>query len=105
MPGLEVSNLSEGGLAAHGKAGGGGRPPVPKVGKGSGVLDANGVSYVFTHLFFVDFFTKACFSVFTEELFYKACPVKSTYTVNKGFAISRPQPGCHLPNSPWPGII
>jgi hypothetical protein len=27
------------------------------------------------------------------------------YTVNKGSAISRPQPGCHLPNSPWPGII
>jgi len=27
------------------------------------------------------------------------------YTVNKGLAISRPQPGCHLPNSPWPGII
>jgi len=27
------------------------------------------------------------------------------YTVNKGLAISRPQPGCHLPNSPWPGIM
>jgi len=27
------------------------------------------------------------------------------YTVNKGLAISRPQPGCHLPNSPWTGII
>jgi len=27
------------------------------------------------------------------------------YTVIKGLAISRPQPGCHLPNSPWPGII
>jgi len=26
-------------------------------------------------------------------------------TVNKGLAISRPQPGCHLPNSLWPGII
>jgi len=25
------------------------------------------------------------------------------YTVNKGLAISRPQPGCHLPNFPWPG--
>jgi len=29
----------------------------------------------------------------------------SIYTVNKGLAISCPQPGCHLPNSPWPGII
>jgi len=27
------------------------------------------------------------------------------YTVNKGLAISRPQPGCHLPNTPWPEII
>jgi hypothetical protein len=23
----------------------------------------------------------------------------------KGYPFSRPQPGCHLPNSPWPGII
>jgi len=23
----------------------------------------------------------------------------------KVYKISRPQPGCHLPNSPWPGII
>jgi len=29
----------------------------------------------------------------------------SKYTVNKGLAISRPQPGCHYPNSPWPGLI
>jgi len=28
-----------------------------------------------------------------------------SYTVKKGLADSRPQPGCHLPNSPWPGII
>jgi hypothetical protein len=27
------------------------------------------------------------------------------YTVNKGLAISRSQPECHLPNSPCPGII
>jgi len=27
------------------------------------------------------------------------------YTVKKGFPYSRLQPGCHLPNSPWPGII
>ncbi len=26
-------------------------------------------------------------------------------TVKKGQWFSRPQPGCHLPNSPWPGII
>jgi len=30
---------------------------------------------------------------------------QTEYTVNKGLAISCPQPGCHLPNSPWPGII
>jgi len=29
----------------------------------------------------------------------------SACTVNKGLAISRPQPGCHLTNSPWPGIM
>jgi hypothetical protein len=27
------------------------------------------------------------------------------YTVKKGLRFSRPQPGCHFPNSPWPGII
>ena len=27
------------------------------------------------------------------------------HIVNKGLAISRPQPGWHLPNSPWPGIM
>jgi hypothetical protein len=27
------------------------------------------------------------------------------YTVKKRLAVSPPQPGCHLPNSPWPGII
>jgi hypothetical protein len=27
------------------------------------------------------------------------------YTVKKGSGLSRPQPGCHLPNSPWFGII
>ena len=26
-------------------------------------------------------------------------------TVKKGQRFSRPQLGCHLPNSPWPGII
>jgi hypothetical protein len=29
----------------------------------------------------------------------------STCTVKKGLPFSRPQPGCHLPNSPWTGII
>ncbi len=27
------------------------------------------------------------------------------YTVKKGSRFFRPQPGCHLPNSPWMGII
>ncbi len=27
------------------------------------------------------------------------------YTVKKGLRFSRPQPGCHLPNSPWAGVI
>jgi len=30
---------------------------------------------------------------------------QSGYTVKKGLADSRPQPGCHLPKSPWPGRI
>jgi hypothetical protein len=30
---------------------------------------------------------------------------KVHYTVKKGYRISLPQPGCRLPNSPWPGII
>ncbi len=28
-----------------------------------------------------------------------------TYTVKKGYRFSRPRPGCHLSNSPWPRII
>jgi hypothetical protein len=27
------------------------------------------------------------------------------YTVKKAFRYSRHQPGCHLPNSPWAGIV
>jgi hypothetical protein len=27
------------------------------------------------------------------------------YTVKKGYPFSCPQPGCHLPNSPWEEII
>jgi hypothetical protein len=33
------------------------------------------------------------------------CTVYVLYTVKKGSRFSRPQTGCHLPNSPWPGII
>jgi hypothetical protein len=28
-----------------------------------------------------------------------------SYTVKKGYRFSRPQRGCHWPNSPWPGMI
>jgi len=31
--------------------------------------------------------------------------IDESHTVKKGLADSRPKPGCHLPNSPWPGII
>ncbi len=31
--------------------------------------------------------------------------MESLYTVKKGYRFSRPQSGCHLPNSLWPGII
>ncbi len=27
------------------------------------------------------------------------------YTLKKAFRYSRPQPGCHLPNSPWAGMM
>jgi hypothetical protein len=30
---------------------------------------------------------------------------RQIYTVKKAFRHSRPQPGCHLPNSPWAGIM
>ncbi len=30
---------------------------------------------------------------------------KLHHTIKKGQRFSRPQPGCHIPNSPWPGII
>jgi hypothetical protein len=33
---------------------------------------------------------------------FSAVPV---YTVKKGSRVSRFQPGCHKPNSPWAGII
>jgi hypothetical protein len=29
----------------------------------------------------------------------------ASYTVKKAFRYSRPQPGCHVPNSPWVGIM
>jgi hypothetical protein len=32
-------------------------------------------------------------------------PEVRDYTITKGYRHSRPQPGCHLPNSPWPGIF
>ncbi len=32
-------------------------------------------------------------------------PVWDNYTVKKGFRFSRPQPECHLPDSPLAGII
>jgi hypothetical protein len=31
--------------------------------------------------------------------------ILTDYTVKKAFRYSRPQPGCHLPNSPWAGIM
>jgi hypothetical protein len=31
--------------------------------------------------------------------------LKVDHTVKKGYCFFRLQPGCHLPNSPWPGII
>jgi len=39
------------------------------------------------------------------DLHHKFIPLFPQYTVNKGLANSCPQPGCHLPNSPWPGIM
>ncbi len=32
-------------------------------------------------------------------------PAEGSYTVKKAFRYSRPQPGCHLPNSPYAGIM
>ncbi len=29
----------------------------------------------------------------------------ANYTVTKGYQFPRARPGCHLPNSPWKGII
>ncbi len=69
MPGLDVSHLSEGGVTAHGKAaGGGGRPAVPKVGRGSGILDANGVS-LFCRLLIVNYFAASLcyFSIYDHN--------------------------------------
>jgi hypothetical protein len=74
MPGLDVSHLSEGGVTAHGKAagggGGGGRPAVPKVGRGSGILDANGVSH-FCRLLIVNYFAASLcyFSIYYHNFF------------------------------------
>jgi hypothetical protein len=30
---------------------------------------------------------------------------RTLHCKKKRLAVSRPQPGCHLPNSPWPGMI
>jgi len=42
-----------------------------------------------------------CYSFFKSKLWLGRNPL----TVNKGLVISCPQPGFHLPNSPWTGII
>ena len=36
---------------------------------------------------------------------FKKVKKYSIYTVKKTFRYSRPQPGCHLPTSPWAGIM
>jgi hypothetical protein len=41
--------------------------------------------------------------VLLKTILFVMCP--PVYTVKKGLSFSRPLPGCHLPNSPWPGII
>ncbi len=77
MPGLDVSHLSEGGVTAHGKAagggGGGGRPAVPKVGRGSGILDANGVSH-FCRLLIINYFASSLcyFSIYDHNFLCSA---------------------------------
>jgi hypothetical protein len=60
-------------MTAHGKAaggggGGGGRPAVPKVGRGSGILDANGVS-LFCRLLIIKYFAASLcyFSIYDRN--------------------------------------
>jgi hypothetical protein len=43
------------------------------------------------------------FSALLVNVIYKS--LLNPYTVKKDKWFSRPQPGCHLPNSPSPGII
>ncbi len=60
------------------------------------------VSYEDTKCFAVEMEPLASFSTSTQKSLYKA--QKFQYIVKKGQGFSRPQPGCHQPNSPWTGI-
>jgi hypothetical protein len=48
---------------------------------------------------------KAGPNVFKWNLYQKQKSFFIYCTVNKGYRFSRSQPGCHLPNSPWPVTI
>ncbi len=46
------------------------------------------------------------FTLFTFGNYCKLIDILTcSYTVKQGSRFSRPQPGCHLPNSPWPGKV
>jgi len=50
--------------------------------------------------------TKNCFVKFHKRGFVVFVgKIYKVYTVNKLLGISHPQPVCHLPNSPWLGIM
>ncbi len=41
--------------------------------------------------------------IYADSLLIVVYTLIQTYTVKKGLRHSRPQPGCHLPNSLWAG--
>ncbi len=45
---------------------------------------------------------KCCIPILHTNNIYR---IYSSYTVRKGYRFSLPQPGCHRPNSPWPGTF
>jgi hypothetical protein len=54
--------------------------------------------------FYKSKYKKGHYNVLTRVVSYTA-HTEYIHTGKKGYRFSRPQPGCHLPNSSWPGII
>jgi hypothetical protein len=50
-------------------------------------------------------FSVVIYLIYRAKQTKQRCFPSLSYTVKKAFRYSRPQPGCHLPNYPWAGVV